>query len=173
MAEIHTEPRTASASLMGGAIAGIVGGILMAIFAMLYATATGMGFFGPLRMIAATLYGEGAMTAGADALLVGLIIHVVVSAFWGAIFGLLARRVTTAGAATGLGVLFAIGVLVLMTFIVVPIVNPVMHTEIPKMPVAWFIEHALFGVGLGLLPAFRRRIGHPPAPQLRPKEAGA
>jgi hypothetical protein len=87
--------------LMLGALVGMIGGVLMVMFTML-ATATylQMGFFTPLYAIAAPLIGRqpllSSMTnttfyfAPGPALL-GLLIHLLWSAFWGMIFGLIVR----------------------------------------------------------------------------------
>src|SRR5215471_3243902 len=88
--------------LLLGALVGVIGGILMALFTML-ATATYLqvGFFTPLYAIAAPLIGRQTLLASMvhgsfyfapGPALLGLAIHLMWSAFWGMIFGLLARR---------------------------------------------------------------------------------
>src|SRR5260370_41780622 len=84
--------------LIAGAIAGVLGGVMMAMFTML-ATATylHMGFFTPLYVIASPLAGpQSMMTAmhggvfyfALGPAILGLVIHMLWSALWGIVFGL-------------------------------------------------------------------------------------
>src|SRR5919108_2057073 len=87
--------------LLFGALVGVIGGGLMALFTML-ATATylQMGFFTPLYAIAAPLIGRqplvtsltnGVFYFAPGAGLLGLLVHLLWAAFWGIIFGLIAH----------------------------------------------------------------------------------
>src|SRR5262249_54108918 len=71
-----------------GALGGILAGIAMAVFLMAYAGVTGAGVGLPVRLIAATPYGVDALVRSPGMLLVGVLIHVAVSAFWGLLFAL-------------------------------------------------------------------------------------
>src|SRR5437660_7233210 len=120
--------------LLFGAIAGMIGGVLMALFTM---TATGtylhMSFFTPLYAIAAPLIGQqpllaslqgGAFYLALGPALLGLVVHLLWSAFWGIVFGLLARWLhLTGGVAIFGGLVYGILVMLVMSFIVVPIVG--------------------------------------------------
>src|SRR5918995_7513933 len=106
--------RFSTSTLAAGAIAGIIGGILMAAFAMMYAELMGMGFLAPLLMIGATFYGPEALVGGGGVLLYGLVLHMITSAVWGAIFAALLPRGISLAAATGWGVLFGLVVAVVM-----------------------------------------------------------
>jgi len=99
--------------LIAGAIAGMIGGAMMAMFTML-ATVTylHMGFFTPLYVIASPLTGRQvmmtAMHAGAFAFalgptVLGLVVHMMWSALWGVIFGLVASGLHLRGAAAVIG----------------------------------------------------------------------
>src|SRR5260221_5239865 len=114
--------------LVTGVIVGITGGVLMMIFTMLStATYLHLGFFTPMYAIAVPLIGEqplmtsvkdGAFYLAFGPALLGLAVHLLWSALWGLIFGLLARRLhLTAGRAiigglgfrwVGLGVFFVL-----------------------------------------------------------------
>src|SRR5436305_12421727 len=87
--------------LLLGATVGMIGGILMALFTML-ATATylQMGFFTPLYAVAAPLIGSQTLVASMrdgtfyfalGPALLGLVVYLMWSAFWGIVFGLIAR----------------------------------------------------------------------------------
>jgi len=99
--------------LIAGAIAGMIGGAMMAMFTML-ATVTylGMGFFTPLYVIASPLTGRqvmmtamhgGAFYFALGPAVLGLVVHMMWSALWGIIFGLIASGLRLRGAAAVVG----------------------------------------------------------------------
>src|SRR6266702_7046842 len=149
--------------LLLGAIVGMIGGILMVMITML-ATATylQMGFFTPLYAIAAPLIGRQtlmtSMTNGVfyfapGAALLGLLVHLLWAAFWGLLFGLIARGLhLTGGVAIISGLVYGLLVMLIMGFIVVPLVGaPDLLRLVGSLSV--IIAHALFyGLPLGLWP---------------------
>jgi uncharacterized membrane protein YhhN len=145
-------------TLGAGTLAGAAGGVLMAAAAMIHAAVTGAGVLFPVRLIGASFGGPLALVDGADALVFGLALHLLTSMLFGMLFAVIVDRATTPGVAVLAGVAFGIGVLALMTFVVVPMVNPTMQARIPLMPGMWFTMHALYGLGLALAPSLRRQI---------------
>jgi uncharacterized membrane protein YagU involved in acid resistance len=149
--------------LLLGALVGVIGGVLMVMFTML-ATATylQMGFFTPLYAIAAPLIGRQtlltSMTNGVfyfapGPALLGLLVHLLWSAFWGMVFGLIARGLhLTEGVAIISGLVYGLLVMLVMIFIVVPIVGaPDLLRLVGTL--SFIIAHALFyGLPLGLWP---------------------
>ena len=140
-----------------GAAAGIIGGMLMAMAMMIATAAGGMGFLAPLRLIAATFFGQDAMT-GAGPLVVGLMVHMMNSIVFGLIFAALAGRRLPPLQAVMAGVAFGIAIWAAMTFMGLPLVNPMMRERVAMMPVPWFVAHVAFGMGLGTAPGLRRRL---------------
>jgi len=149
--------------LLLGALVGVIGGVLMVMFIML-ATATylQMGFFTPLYAIAAPLIGRQtlltSMTNGVfyfapGPALLGLLVHLLWSAFWGMIFGLIARGLhLIEGVAIISGLVYGLLVMLVMIFIVMPIVGA---PDLPRLvgTLSFIIAHALFyGLPLGLWP---------------------
>jgi len=149
--------------LLLGALIGVIGGVLMALFTML-ATATylQMGFFTPLYAIAAPLIGRQTLQASMmhggfyfalGPALLGLVVHLLWSAFWGIIFGLIAQRLhLTEGVAIISGLVYGLLVMLVMSFVVVPIVEaPDLLRLVGTLP--FIIANALFyGLPLGLWP---------------------
>ncbi len=149
--------------LLLGAIVGMIGGILMVMITML-ATATylQMGFFTPLYAIAAPLIGrQTLMTSMMDGVfyfalgpaLLGLVIHFMWAAFWGIIFGLIARGLhLTGGVAIISGLVYGVLVMLVMTLIVLPTVGaPNLLQMVGSFTL--IMAHALFyGLPLGLWP---------------------
>ncbi len=149
---------TAREVALAGVVSGIIGGVLMAMFAMFYMGAIGMGFWTPLRGIAATLLGVNALVAGAGALVLGVMIHMVASMGWGVLFALAIPRTARAGAALAYGLGAGIVILLVMTFLVMPWADPTMRARVDLMWGSWIVEHLIFGVGLAFTPALRRRF---------------
>jgi len=149
--------------LLLGALVGVIGGVLMALFTML-ATATYLqiGFFTPLYAIAAPLIGrqtllismrDGVFSFAPGPVLLGLLVHLLWAAFWGMLFGLIARGLhLMEGAAIIGGLVYGLLVMLIMLFVVVPIVGT---PDLPRLEgsLSFLIAHALFyGLPLGLWP---------------------
>jgi hypothetical protein len=143
--------------IKAGVVAGIIGGMLMAMIMMVATAAGGMGLLAPLRLIAATFYGKDAMTGGGP-LIVGLMVHMMNSMVFGVLFAWIAGRRLATLPALMAGVAFGVAIWAIMTFGGLPMLNPMMRESVAMMPVAWFIAHVAFGMGVGSAPALRRRI---------------
>ena len=151
--------------LIAGAIAGMIGGAMMAMFTMI-ATATylHMGFFTPLYVIASPLAGPqsmmtamhgGAFYFALGPAVLGLVVHMLWSALWGIIFGLIAAGLHLRGIATVIGgMVYGVLVMLVMSFIVAPIVGAPNFFQLLGWP-TWTIGHVLFGMVVGLWPVLR------------------
>ena len=148
-----------SKNVIGAGIgAGIIGGIVMAAYAMMHGAAVGIGFWTPMRLIAATTNGVDALIGGGGTLIWGFMIHIVTAAVWGVIFAALLPRRAGVGAGFGLGLLYGIAVWAVMTFVALALLDPTMQARISLMQGSWFINHLIFGAVTGVLvPAFRTR----------------
>jgi len=145
--------------LIIGAVAGMVAGAMMAMYAMIAsATFLGQGFFTPLYGIASPLLGPSAMMqsmkqgfyfAGGPALL-GLIFHMLWSALYGMIFALLVSFLRLRGMmALMAGLIYGLVILVIMSFVVLPLVGAGMMPTTIGWP-SFIVEHLIFGMVLGL-----------------------
>lgn len=177
MAQRETPP--IGRAIVGGAIAGVIAAVFMAMYAMVAgATYQGSGFFTPMYHIASTFIGptnmETSMQQAMEGRLfyflpgpagLGLLIHMTVGAVFGGIFGVIARALRLRGAiAVAGGVAYGLLVLAAMSFVGLPLVAGLFGAGAPiaEMPlmVGWptfTIEHALFGLVLGLWPLVRPR----------------
>jgi hypothetical protein len=147
-----------------GAVAGVVGGVAMALFATTYAAIVGLGFWTPVRAIAGTLLGQTAMT-GASGVIIGVAIHVAVSILFGVIFAAITPRDVAPAPALAFGMFAGLAILVMMNLIVLPIINPTVRSHLMwgsspgSLPVSVaFAMHLIYGLGLSLSPALRRRF---------------
>jgi hypothetical protein len=149
---------TIAEAATAGAVAGIVGGVLMITWLMSHSGAVGAGFWLPLRLVGATAFGIDALLGGVLVLAVGLFLHMVVSAAWGALFGLVEPRQVTLGTGIALGMLWGMAVLIVMTYLVLPFVNPIMVERVALMVGGWIAGHLIYGACLGLTAVFRREL---------------
>ena len=160
-----------------GALLGAGAAVVMGVFAMIAsATYHDTGFFTPLHHIASALIDPDAMMRSMEAgmagdtfaispgpALLGLALHVVTGAFWGAIFGL----IVTTGRLRGVGGLVAgvpygLVVMVVMAFVALPLIAAIFDggepiSDMPRLA-GWgtfTIEHAIYGAVLGLWPLRR------------------
>jgi len=140
----------------GGPVTGVIAGVIMAFVAMLTTAAQGLGFWLVPKMIAATFLGVDALVGGAGAIILGVIIHLIVSALFGLLFAFLTPRIISASSDFGLGIIYGVIIWAVMTFIILPIGNEVMRDRVALMPFAWFVQHLVFGGSLALTPYFER-----------------
>lgn len=77
---------TPSGILLGGAVAGAIGGIFMGGAFTLWAFAVGMGASTPWQAFAATFYGPMAFIGAAGVTAIGVLLYLAVAALIGIIF---------------------------------------------------------------------------------------
>jgi hypothetical protein len=151
--------------LIAGAIVGMIGGATTAMFTML-ATVTylGKGFFTPMYVIASPLTGRqvmmramhgGAFYFSLGPAVLGLVVHMMWSALWGIIFGLIASGLHLRGAAAAIGgMVYGVLVMLVMSFIVAPLVGAPNFFRLLGWR-TWTIGHLLLGMVVGLWPVLR------------------
>lgn len=145
--------------IIGGGIAGILAGTVMAMAAMFYAAANGSGLFFPVRSIAATWYGANALFGGAGALIAGLVTHLGTAVFGGVVFAALPYSRRSATMALLGGLVWGVVVWAILSFGVMPWLNPTMYSEtVGREPVWWFILHLIYGGMLVVTPGLVRRF---------------
>lgn len=139
-----------------GAIAGLIAGMVMAMWAMIVTAVTGAGLLAPPQMIAEPFFGPfhpGAVHLAA--FVVGLMIHMMFSIVFGIIFGLIWQKIALGGFVALLGgMIYGLVLWALMGYVVGPIVGSHIAQEMPSG--AWIAAHLMFGGVLGLWPATRR-----------------
>src|ERR1700722_8603947 len=145
--------------LIAGIADGILSAILMMGFMIAYSSAIGEGATMPLKALGALVYGVEALVAGSMAMLAGAGIQLGFSIVLGILFALCTSRRTSIVAEMLVGIVVGIVIWVAMELVVLPYMNPTMAARIALMPLAYFIAHLLFGIGLGLTPVFVRTFG--------------
>jgi uncharacterized membrane protein YagU involved in acid resistance len=160
--------------LAAGIADGMLSAILMMGFLMAYSSVTGAGVTMPLKALGALVYGVEALVAGSMAMLAGAGIQLGFSIVLGILFALCTSRRTSIVAALFAGIAVGIAIWVAMELVVLPYMNPTMAARIALMPLAYFMAHLLYGIGLGMTPVFIRtfsRKRHDDRRVERPAEA--
>ena len=143
---------------VAGIAAGTLGAILMMGFMMTYSSVTGAGVTMPLKALGGIVYGVEALVVGSTAMLAGAGIQLGFSIALGILFALFTSRRTSIVAALFAGMAVGIIIWVAMELLVLPWMNPTMAARMALMPLAYFIAHLLYGIGLGMTPVFVRRF---------------
>jgi len=140
---------------LGGAIAGLAGGVAMAIVAALLSASMGQDIWHEPKRIAVIVYGPAALaSSGFDPgpVLVGSLIHLLVAALLGAIFGIVTRRwlhlTSDFGTPVMAGLVYGLLIWMVAYFVVLPLINPVL---LEVYTPAFIIQHVVYGVVLGLV----------------------
>jgi hypothetical protein len=179
-------------TLESGIIAGILAAVPMTLYALIASAAQTRGFYTPLYHVAFLLEPETFRTAlkfasggqtfyfDQEPFVFGMVMRVGVGGFFGAIFGLIARKLKIPyqlGIPAGL--LFGFIVMLFMTFAALPMVasllgsGPVISNIVDQ--IGWTtlaVEHALFGAGLGLWVMLRPQDSVAASVGLRPTIGG-
>lgn len=172
-----TTTRSPLQTVAYGAGAGVIASMAMAMYAMIAAWEKGTGFFTPLYHIASLWASPDSMTASMkDAMsghdfhvvmgtaLVGAMIHMMTGAMFGALFGLVATRLSlTRAALAGVGLGYGALVFAASAWIGLPVAASIFGAGDPIDNMAqmagwstFFVEHLVFGVVLGFLVAGAR-----------------
>ena len=146
-------------ALEGGAMAGLIGGVLAALWAMECAAFAGYGLLFPFNLIGATFNGAEALVGGAGVIIWGITLHLTISIALGILYAfMVSSQVQNLTSLIG-GVVYGMGILALMTYVVLPWANPFLVERVWMMPGSWFLIHAIFGLGVALVPMLERRLG--------------
>jgi hypothetical protein len=145
---------------IAGLVAGIIAGIVFAMFEMIMAAIMGQGFFAPMRMIGAIVLGESALDPSyslATAGITGIIVHMVLSMMYGAVFGAIASGIgalrSSRWVLVGAATVFGFALWIVNFYVIAPVLSP---WFLQSNPVVQFLAHTFFfGTTLGLLLAAR------------------
>lgn len=154
-----------------GAVFGVVAGVVFALFEMVAAWAMDDGFWMPLRMIGAIVLGDGALEASyslAGAAVVGALLHMGLSAAFGAVFGALVALApalrASAAVLVGAASLYGLALWLVNFYVIAPVAFEWFQDA--SAVVQFFAHTVFFGSLLGVMlaprvprdvPATRRR----------------
>ena len=140
---------------LGGALAGLAGGVAMAVVAALLSASMGLDIWHEVKRISAIVYGPAAFAGSGfelEPVLIGTLIHLLVSALLGAIFGIVTRRwlhlTSDFGTPVLAGLIYGLMVWLAAYFVVLPLLNPAL---LEVYAPAFIIQHAVYGIVMGLV----------------------
>lgn len=122
----------------------------MALFAMSTGLLRGPGMWMPVKLIGGVVLGPRAInnvgTFDLTPIASGLVIHMVVAAGLGGLFGLLSAKIPGA-ALTLWGVVYALAIWFVALFIVLPVVDPLLVNN--TNPAIFALSHIIYGLVVG------------------------
>jgi len=140
---------------LGGALAGLGGGLAMAIVGAIISASLGGDIWLEAKQIAAVVYGPSAAAQpgfAAGPVLVGTLLHLIVSAALGALFGIVARRTLHLTSEFGTmvmgGLIYGMLIWLVGYFVVLPLINPPLRETYAP---AFIVQHLVYGAVTGLL----------------------
>ncbi len=140
-----------------GAVAGACAGSAMWLVAMIAARGE-MGFTFPLRLVAASFLGHGALDSGSTVgpLLLGAALVLLVSIAFGLVYtSILSERVDVF-AAVLVGLVYAAAVWAIGWFVLARVFDPILYAA--GRPAHMLALHLVYGAVLGLLVPFLRKV---------------
>ncbi len=162
--DTHTDPAVSHA-FTASLVTAIIAGLIMAVVMMLvFALFLGHGPLYPVQVIGSAVFGEHALNGfQLNAVLMGLVLHLLVALAWGVVFGIVASRVVlnTIPKAITAGVLLSIVSMIDVYFIVPAVMMNLHGTDIwnREVPIGWdWAAHLVYGLSYGLYPMIARRM---------------
>lgn len=143
---VSMTPKRQIASAGAGVAGGLVGAAVMAMWAMLIASADGMGFWRPVQLIAAAWLGPAAMMhVSAVVIVAGLMTHMLMGAILGAGLQLLFQslRIAAGWVRLGWGMMYGVAVWAVSQYVLLPVLDPAMAIHMPAG--AFVVGHVMFG----------------------------
>lgn len=138
---------------LGGAIAGFLAGIVMILLSPLLSLLTGIGIWEPPKLIAATILGRSVVQLPgfvAGPVLVGTLLHLLISVVLGFLFGLTFHRLlhltTDFGTPLLVGLCYGLVIFFLAYVVVLPVVNPLLRDS---WLAPFIAQNMVFGICLG------------------------
>jgi hypothetical protein len=143
-------PRSLAIILLSGTISGVIAGSLMALATMIHFAAYGQRITAIFTLIAGTVFGAATFDRGQTSIIVGLLLHLLVSVLLAILFTALVGIRTPVLLVFLAGLLFSIAIWI-MTFVVLPWTDPLLFKTFVKSKEAWWLlYHLIYGAGLAL-----------------------
>jgi hypothetical protein len=140
---------------LGGAIAGLIGGLSMALVGAIISASVGGDIWLEAKQIAAVVYGSAAAAQPgfeAGPVLVGTLLHLLVSTILGALFSIVTRRLfhltSEFGTLLMAGLIYGMLIWLVGYFAVLPLVNPLLRETYAP---AFIVQHLVYGSVTGLI----------------------
>ncbi len=162
----------------GGLLSGVIAGGLMALTATLRTDQFGTSPWAPLGLIGGTFGRLLPIPLSASGLLgFGVLGHLLLSALFGLFFAVFARHTTPVRVALIGGLIYGAALWFLMAYVVLPVVNPSLRSQLSLLGAHWFLCHLVYGTALTVTPSlcrlFSRTTRYVAAPEASDKRPAA
>ncbi len=137
-----------------GIVGGVVAGIAMAMVAMVWMMLAGAGFWKPMDLIASILLDKSAITGGFQVVpeLLGMMIHLMLSAVFGLIFAAVAAQTSwSSGAIIAAALAYGLLLWIVNVVIIDTLFIPAGLSLAPTLLIV--VVHLVYGLVLGLVTA--------------------
>ena len=129
----------------GGLLTGVAAGVIMALVAMVHTFLFGLGFWLPMKLVAALYFGVGALIGGAGTVIAGILTHLAVAGAIGLVFGWALGNWIHKASGLAAGILTGVAIWALNTFVLLTWINPTMLDREMMGAGWWFVYHLVFG----------------------------
>ncbi len=135
--------------LLRGALAGLIGSIVMGTVGIVVAAIKGPTFAVPMSVIAASAIGGG---AGGELVVVGSVLHMLVGGAFGALFAFVVPKKARVPSILALGMVYGLALHLVMVYLVLRPLELVKTTA--RVDTWWFLsEHLVYGLTVGIVMA--------------------
>lgn len=145
---LKSQPKAEAFPLARAIVGGVIGAVIMAMWAMMVAAAIGMGIWAPVQLIAIVWYGPAAMMhLQAGVIFAGLMTHMMMGAMLGiglAVLFHVVPQIAPGRARLLWGVGYGLAVWLVSQFVALPLVDPMMASHMA--PWAFALGHMMFGL---------------------------
>ncbi len=140
--------------LKRGALGGLAGGVVMAMWSMIVMWLIGVGFWTPLNLMAHTFWPSAPLDATfrPAALAIGVVVHLIMSVALGLVLAILTRaagRITASWAGlAAVGMAYGLVVWLVNQYLIWPLIDPVAAQAFT--PWVFAVGHLMYGLVSGL-----------------------
>lgn len=154
---IKANPKGLFRTASQGAMAGVIGAIVMGFSASAYSSVIGGGWSTPMQSVAGVYYKAMAFVGGAGVTAIGSFTHLTMGAIFGVIFAVITLRMRSPVRLFVLGILYSTIIWAFMTGVTIPVLDWVMYPRVMLMGSFWFFLHWIYGAFMGLSLSILRR----------------
>jgi uncharacterized membrane protein YagU involved in acid resistance len=141
-------------ALRSGALGGMLGGAMMAMWSMIVLWLTGVGFWTPLNLIAHTVWRGAPLDATFSwgGLVVGMVVHLMVAMLLGVVFAVVGGRyLASRMGLLGAGMVYGVVVWLLTQYVLWPLVDDAAAQAFT--PWVFAVGHLLYGATTAMVVA--------------------
>lgn len=135
--------------VLRGALAGLIGAIVMGSVGIIVAAVKGPTFAVPMSVLAASAISGGGVS-GSEFIVIGAVLHMIVGGIFGSIFALLLPKNAPIPGILGASLVYGLGIHLVMVYAILRPLEIVKTTA--RVDTWWFLsEHLVYGLTVGIV----------------------